>query len=134
MQKVVSAIIFYQKNFLILYDQNFSYCVLVQGHVESGESMREALSREIREETGFTNIKIIKQIGRHQYHYQKEGSAIYKKIVIYLVELISLENIRPKMLKHELFSNKLLTFEQALTKLVHTPDKKYLQIANSLIK
>lgn len=47
----------------------------VVGGVESGENKIEALKREIEEEAGFKDVKVIRQIGgeshRHLYHALK---------------------------------------------------------------
>lgn len=64
---------------------------LLSGGIEEGEDEREALQREIAEETGYTDITIAAQLGEQiESHYIKKGGERFvKNISPYLVTLHS---------------------------------------------
>ena len=65
-----------------------------KGHIEKGETSREAALREVREEVGLKSINILKKIGQTQYFYRLKGELIFKTVIIYLIEAGSKEKIR----------------------------------------
>ena len=75
---------------------------IVGGHVESGETLEEALKREVEEETGWT----IRSIGRQvkEFHWEAEEYGVVKKKVEFdfLVTVEgSLNNPRLEQQKHD---------------------------------
>jgi 8-oxo-dGTP pyrophosphatase MutT (NUDIX family) len=58
---------------------------LPKGHPDPGESMPEAATREVREETGI-DAELIQKVGDVTYWYQREGRRILKKVSFYLFE------------------------------------------------
>ena len=58
---------------------------LPKGHPDEGESMRDAATREVREETGLV-AELIDKLGDVEYWYQREGRRILKKVTFYLFE------------------------------------------------
>jgi 8-oxo-dGTP pyrophosphatase MutT (NUDIX family) len=61
---------------------------LPKGHPDEGESMREAATREVREETGL-QAELIDKLGDVEYWYQRKGRRILKKVTFYLFEFRS---------------------------------------------
>jgi 8-oxo-dGTP pyrophosphatase MutT (NUDIX family) len=61
---------------------------LPKGHPDEGESMREAATREVREETGL-QAELIEKLGDVEYWYQRKGRRILKKVTFYLFEFRS---------------------------------------------
>jgi len=61
----VHAIVFdpKEKKYLILRNKEHNWDTVVIGGIEKGESPTEAAIREIKEETGYTNLKYIKTLG-----------------------------------------------------------------------
>lgn len=57
--QAVSALIYYQGKFLVLKGKNSEWWMPPGGRVEKGEFLIDALKREIQEETGFKNVKIL---------------------------------------------------------------------------
>ena len=58
---------------------------LPKGHVDAGESAREAALREVREETGMEG-ELVEQLGEVRYWYQRGGRKIPKLVTFFLVE------------------------------------------------
>jgi len=58
---------------------------LPKGHPEEGESMPEAATREVREETG-CEAELVEKLGDVSYVYQRKGRRIFKKVTFYRFE------------------------------------------------
>ena len=61
---------------------------LPKGHPDDGETMKEAATREVREETGL-EAELIEKLGDVEYWYQRKGQRILKKVSFYLFEFRS---------------------------------------------
>lgn len=57
---------------LLILDMNKSW-TFPKGIIEKNETKKEAAIREIREETGLTNIRYIQPISRIHYRYKRKG-------------------------------------------------------------
>ncbi|MDD5551899.1 MAG: transcription antitermination factor NusB [Candidatus Pacebacteria bacterium] len=58
----------------------FNHWTFPKGHIEKGEKLEEAALREVKEETGLKNLKIIKNLGERTY---KEGT---RKVTDFLIQ------------------------------------------------
>jgi ADP-ribose pyrophosphatase YjhB (NUDIX family) len=56
---------------------------LPKGHIDRGESSRDAAGREVREETG-VEAELVDKLGDVKYWYQREGRRIFKVVSFYL--------------------------------------------------
>src|SRR5579863_10488089 len=57
----------------------------VKGNIEKGETFKETVIREVREETGITDIDFINGFeDKVEYHYQRDGEVIHKEVVFFL--------------------------------------------------
>ena len=94
--------------------------VLPKGRVEPGESLRQTALREVEEETGLKNLRIIREIGLVRYiFFWRPNNVNYKKTVHYF--LMKLNNGENELKMEPNFSEyawqkadeaaKLLTFE-----------------------
>ena len=64
-----------EDKYLGLKSKNVHWAIFPTGGLEKGERPEEAANREIKEETGYVNFKLVKKIGRSHakfYHVQKK--------------------------------------------------------------
>jgi len=55
---------------------------LPKGHLDEGETVEEAASREVREETGL-EVDLIRELGEVRYWYRRGGKSIDKSVTFY---------------------------------------------------
>ena len=61
-----------------------------KGHVEKGESLEQTARREIREETGLTDLRFIPGFQcENTYTYLKDGQLSHKTVTFFLTEALS---------------------------------------------
>ena len=82
------GIIINNKKQVVVVNQNHDSWSLPKGHIDPGESNLEAAKREIYEETGIKNVKLIKPLGNYgRYRIGLDGEndkSEYKTISIFL--------------------------------------------------
>lgn len=72
--------------FALVYDI-YSYWTLPKGHIEKGESRKKAALREVKEELGLGNTKIVERLGETEYIAREpEAGLVKKKVTYFLVE------------------------------------------------
>lgn len=83
---------------MLVVSQHDTSWSLPKGHVEVGEDALEAAKREIREESGITKLKYIKELGSYQrYKIGKDGAedtSEFKTITFFLFSTDE-ESIQP---------------------------------------
>lgn len=91
----------------------------VKGNVEEGETERETTVRELGEETGIVDAQFIGSFKEKiSYFYKRQGSAVYKEVVFFLMETqttnvkLSFEHVGFDWLPYDLAMKKL-TFKNA---------------------
>ena len=56
-----------------------------KGHIEEGETARQAAQREIREETGLQEMKVLDWLGKINFRYRRGSSLVLMTTEIFLV-------------------------------------------------
>jgi len=91
-ERSAGAIIFYKtgkKIEYLLIQYTGKYWDFPRGHVEKGESDKEAARREIKEETGLKNLAFIPGFERKvSWFFKKKGEnkSVYKEVVFFLCQ------------------------------------------------
>ncbi len=68
-----------------------------KGHIEEGESSKETAMREIGEETGLTDIKVMNWLGKINFRYRRQQSLVLMTTEIFLVHAFkNSDKIRPE--------------------------------------
>lgn len=103
-----------------------------KGHIESGESPREAAEREIKEETGLKNIKVGSWLGKINFRYRRAQSLVLMTTEIFLVEARGIKND----LKPEEWMNDIQWFDamEALDKIEYEDIGKIILLALKKIR
>jgi ADP-ribose pyrophosphatase YjhB (NUDIX family) len=57
-----------------------------KGHIEEGESAKETAEREIREETGLQEMKVMNWLGKINFRYRRGTSLVLMTTEIFLVQ------------------------------------------------
>lgn len=102
-----------------------------KGHLEQGESEKQAAAREIEEETGLRDISFISGFEYGiQYYFRVEGKTIFKTVVFFLA------STKKKEIKisfeHEGFL--WASFEDALKKLKFANARRILKLAHQFLE
>ncbi len=70
--------------FLLIQDPRDRWTI-PKGHIEEGESARETAEREIREETGLQEMKVLNWLGKINFRYRRQNSLVLMTTDIFLV-------------------------------------------------
>lgn len=57
-----------------------------KGHIEEGETAKETAEREIREETGLQEMKVLNWLGKINFRYRRQQSLVLMTTEIFLVK------------------------------------------------
>lgn len=57
-----------------------------KGHIEEGETAKETAEREIREETGLQEMKVMNWLGKINFRYRRASSLVLMTTEIFLVQ------------------------------------------------
>jgi len=71
--------------FLLIKD-SYGRWALPKGKIEKNEKPEEAAKREIQEETGLKDLKIVSKLGQIKYFYKLHDQPIFKIVYNYLLE------------------------------------------------
>lgn len=96
-----------------------------KGHVETGQTMKEAALREVLEEGG-VKAEIIDKVGDSKYIYTRDGEKIFKVVTIFLMRYISGDH---KDHDWEVSEASWFNPEEALEKLTFPMDREHLKKA-----
>jgi len=138
LERSAGAIIF-QKNqeikYLLLHYPSSSkakkdYWDLPKGHIEEGEEEKTTVIREVEEETGLKDVKIVEGFKELiKYFFKFQGKTIFKTVVFYLAETKT-EEIK---ISGEHIGYKWLPYEEALKQVTFDNAKEILKKANQFL-
>ncbi len=57
-----------------------------KGHIEEGETAKQCAEREIGEETGLTNVRVLNWLGKINFRYRRQQSLVLMTTEIFLVQ------------------------------------------------
>lgn len=99
-----------------------------KGHVERGEDDLAAAVRELREETGLTDPRVVPGF-RHEivYYFRDRRKGLVRKTVVFFLAEMSGRDVA---LSHEHVAFEFLPFEQALKRVTYPTAKAVLRAAH----
>ena len=102
-----------------------------KGHLEKGETEKQAAAREVQEETGLREIAFVPEFKeRIQYYFRVEEKTIFKTVVFFLA--FTKEKQVTISFEHEGFV--WLSFEMALKQLKFANARRILTRAHHFLK
>ena len=103
-----------------------------KGHIEEGESSKQTAAREIGEETGLKDVKIMQWLGKINFRYRRQQSLVLMTTEIFLVHALG----DTDALKPEEWMNGIKWFStsQALDKIEYEDIGKLILIALKKIR
>ncbi len=132
-ERSAGAIVFRRGNnteYLLLHYET-GHWEFPRGNIEKGETEHEAARREIREETGITDITFLDGFKETSvWFFRREGKTIHKEATYFLAETKQ-DNVT---ISHEHQDYIWLSFEQAMEKVTFKNAKEILQKAEAFLK
>lgn len=103
-----------------------------KGHIEEGESSKETAKREIGEETGLMDVKVLNWLGKINFRYRRTNSLVLMTTEIFLVKALGDTN----RLKPEDWMNGIQWFPatEALDKIAYEDIGKLILLAMKKIR
>ena len=106
-------------HFLFIKFDKYKTIGFAKGHVEKGESLRQAALRETEEETGLSDLRIIKKLGVFK-RLSSEGDEM-KTIHMYLMKTDNFEHNKADQ------NYGWFTFDEAIKKMGFVEEKEFLR-------
>ena len=126
--KSAGGIILNTKNKIAIVEQRNNIWSLPKGHIEHNEDEYSAAVREIYEETGLKNIKLIKRLGEFQrYKITKEKTDDKTEIKTIILFLFKTTEIKLCPLDPDNPSAEWVTIDTCIKRLTHEKDKAFLK-------
>ena len=102
-----------------------------KGHIEKGEKIEETIKREVREETGLDDIRLVEDFKEWiKYFFKFKEKNIFKIVTFFLAETKTKE----VKVSFEHIGFKWLPYEEAIEKLTFKSAKDILKKANDYLK
>jgi 8-oxo-dGTP pyrophosphatase MutT (NUDIX family) len=116
---------------IVLVCQHGNSWSLPKGHVEAGESLRDAAVREIEEETGITDLTYVTDLGSYErYSIGKDGVSENKEWGVqkktFFLFTTTQHALLPRDPNSEITEARYVTLEEAKDMLTHPKDREFL--------
>ncbi len=125
-----------QKKVYLIYKKERKEWLLPKGHIVDGEGVEETALREIKEETGYANIELIKNglLGKTEFEFELNGKKAFKVVYYYLTKLLAGDFIETKERQNEGLGGAWLDLNKAIKLANHDDIKQVLEKATFLVK
>lgn len=102
----------------------------VKGKIENGETLLQTVLREVKEETGISDVQFVKGFEeRIEYNYKRSDRLVHKQVIFFLAKT----NTRNVKLSYEHIDFVWLNFDEAVKKVTYKNARHILQKANALV-
>jgi 8-oxo-dGTP diphosphatase len=103
-----------------------------KGHIEKGEKPEQAAVREIAEEIGLNDLKVIELLDKIDYWFKLAGNLYHKYVYFFLIESPTAAELKPQ--EKEVGDALWLSADEALKRLAYKDDGPLLTKAIELLK
>jgi 8-oxo-dGTP pyrophosphatase MutT (NUDIX family) len=103
---------------------------LPKGHIEADETPQEAALREVAEESGYTDLEIVADLGMQTIEFDYLGDHVIRDELYYLMHLVSPRQVTRKAKEHQ-FVPDWLGWDEALSKLSYENEQEWVRRARS---
>src|SRR5438445_13838102 len=101
----------------------------VKGNIEEGEMLKQTVVREIKEETGISDVNFVEGFEEKvEYHYQRDGELVHKEVIFFLAKTNTIDVKIP--LEHLGFI--WLGYDDALKKLTYKIAQNVMKMVRNL--
>jgi len=101
---------------------------LPKGHIEPGETPRQAAVREVREEAGLSNLEVLRDLGHQRVEFDWQGTHYVRDERCYLMATTSATAAQPPEAQ---FERRWLPWTQALARLTFEAEREWVRRARS---
>lgn len=125
----IGAVVYNEDQFLLL-KYGLGHWGLVKGHKDKGETDKDTILRELREETGITSAIMISGFkDTYSYHYNFRGNSFFKTVTCYLIK----SNVKEIKISYEHDDYKWLPYDKAIKKATHDGPKTMMRKAKKYL-
>jgi len=135
-ERSAGAVVFYAENEFadpdyLLLNYTAGHWDFPKGNIEAGEVERQAAAREIREETGITDVEFIEGFRMKIGYRYRHGRRIVQKEVVLFLARAKTNNV---VLSHEHIGYAWKKYEDALERLTYRNAKNLLAAAKDFLR
>jgi 8-oxo-dGTP pyrophosphatase MutT (NUDIX family) len=113
---------------LVLHRPSRNEVRLPKGHVEAGESSREAALREAVEESGYTDLEIVADLGRQVVKFAFQGTHVIRDERYWLMRLRSPQQLERQPADLQ-FTPDWMSWDQAMAALSFEAEREWVRRA-----
>lgn len=88
--QAAGGVVVHQQQVLVLRKHQRAENILPKGRVEPGESLDAAALREVHEETGFQNLRVLTNLGTEHVEFIRGDEQVIRDETYFLMELLDL--------------------------------------------
>jgi 8-oxo-dGTP pyrophosphatase MutT (NUDIX family) len=128
--QAAGGVVVHEDHVLVLRRPSRDEIRLPKGHIEAEESARAAALREVAEESGYTGLEIIADLGHQQVEFDYKGAHIVREEYYFLMDLDSDRQIERDK-KERQFEPAWLSWQEALDALTFEAEREWIRRAKA---
>ena len=103
--------------------------VMPKGHIEKGETSEQAAIREVREEAGLEELRLITCLGKQEFQYRVEHEIQHRKVVSWYLMETPYESRLSIKVEEGFVESKWLPYEDARKQCSHEDFREWIDKA-----
>lgn len=122
-----------QRLSVALMRDDYGHWVFPKGGLEAGENPEEAARREVSEEVGLADLRLIRPLGHSEHEFERSGECFRKRVDWFLFEAPEDAELRPDPTERVLDGG-WFSLHKAMTTLGHANQKRILRRAQATLR